>query len=125
MIATGKLPPDALPLELQGSNDCVLGLEFSGHVQGAGTRVMGILPVKALATRVVTQPEFTWEVSSTFLVLQILLIVNCFSIYYYALISFHRFLYHRFDSVGRDKLHNFVVKFRFMRRLVGGLFTGQ
>ena len=69
MIATGKLPPDALPLELQGSNDCVLGLEFSGHVQGTGTRVMGILPVKALATRVVTQPEFTWEVSSIIFVL--------------------------------------------------------
>ena len=62
MIATGKLPPDALPLEMQGSNDCVLGLEFSGHVQGTKSRVMGILPVKALATRVVTQPDFTWEV---------------------------------------------------------------
>ena len=91
MIATGKLPPDALPLELQGSNDCVLGLEFSGHVQGAGTRVMGILPVKALATRVVTQSEFTWEVSSTFLVLQIL-IVNCFSIYYYCSVLSYLFI---------------------------------
>ena len=60
MIATGKLPPDALPMELQGSNDCVLGLEFSGHV--TGSRVMGILPVKALATRVLTKPEFTWPV---------------------------------------------------------------
>ena len=63
MIATGRLPPDALPLEMQGSSDCVLGLEYSGHVQGSGKRVMGILPVKALATRVVTQPEYTWEVS--------------------------------------------------------------
>lgn len=62
MIATGKLPPDALPLELQGSNDCVLGLEFSGHVSGTSSRVMGILPVKALSTRVVTRPEFTWPV---------------------------------------------------------------
>ena len=63
MIATGRLPPDALPLEMQGSSDCVLGLEYSGHVQGSGKRVMGILPVKALATRVLTHPEYTWEVS--------------------------------------------------------------
>ena len=72
MIATGRLPPDALPLEMQGSSDCVLGLEYSGHVQGSGKRVMGILPVKALATRVVTQPEFTWEVGHKAAILPVL-----------------------------------------------------
>ena len=71
MIATGKLPPDALPLELQGSTDCVLGLEFSGHVtcnKGGSTkrRVMGILPAKALATIVTTKPHFTWQVIDCF-----------------------------------------------------------
>ena len=66
MLATGKLPPDALPLELQGSSDCVLGLEYSGHVIGLNrTKVMGILPAKALATIVTTNPHFTWQVYVT------------------------------------------------------------
>ena len=62
MIATGKLPPDALPMELQGSNDCVLGLEFSGIRAESGSKVMGILPVKALATAVITKEAFVWDV---------------------------------------------------------------
>ncbi|KAJ8935858.1 hypothetical protein NQ314_012613 [Rhamnusium bicolor] len=39
MLATGKLPPDALPGDLAGQ-DCILGLEFSGR-DSRGKRVNG------------------------------------------------------------------------------------
>ena len=44
MLATGKLPPDALPGDL-ATHDCILGMEFSGR-DAKGQRVMGILPAK-------------------------------------------------------------------------------
>ena len=44
MLATGKLPPDALPGDM-ATQDCILGMEFSGR-DSAGQRVMGILPAK-------------------------------------------------------------------------------
>ena len=46
MLATGKLPPDAIPGDL-ASQDCILGMEFSGREEGsAGRRVMGLLAAK-------------------------------------------------------------------------------
>jgi len=60
MLASGKLPPDALPGDLAGQ-DCILGLEFSGR--GAdGRRVMGMVPARSLATTVLADPGFLWEV---------------------------------------------------------------
>ncbi|XP_035824591.1 fatty acid synthase-like [Aplysia californica] len=44
MLATGKLPPDAIPGHI-ASQDCILGLEFSGR-DSKGSRIMGILPAK-------------------------------------------------------------------------------
>ena len=61
MLATGKLPPDALPGDL-ANQDCILGMEFSGLNQ-AGKRIMGLLPAQALATSVMADQRFTWEVS--------------------------------------------------------------
>lgn len=60
MLATGKLPPDALPGNLAGQ-DCILGLEFSGR-NSKGKRVMGMVPAKSLATTVLADPGFLWEV---------------------------------------------------------------
>lgn len=60
MLATGKLPPDALPGDLAGQ-DCILGLEFSGR-DTKGTRVMGMVAAKSLATTVLADREFLWEV---------------------------------------------------------------
>jgi len=45
MLATGKLPPDAIPGDL-ASQDCLLGMEFSGVEQGTDRRVMGLLNAK-------------------------------------------------------------------------------
>ena len=44
MLATGKLPPDAIPGGL-ANQDCLLGMEFSG-LDSAGNRVMGLVPAK-------------------------------------------------------------------------------
>ena len=44
MLATGKLPPDALPGDM-ATQDCIMGMEFSGR-DSQGKRVMGILPAK-------------------------------------------------------------------------------
>lgn len=60
MLATGKLPPDALPGDLAGQ-DCILGLEFSGR-DTKGRRVMGMVAARSLATTVLADPSFLWEV---------------------------------------------------------------
>ena len=44
MLATGKLPPDAIPGDM-ALQECILGMEFSGRDK-AGNRIMGILPAK-------------------------------------------------------------------------------
>ncbi|XP_060080138.1 fatty acid synthase-like [Ylistrum balloti] len=59
MLATGKLPPDALPGDL-ATQDCILGMEFSGKDKGG--RVMGLLPAKGLATMVDVNTNFVWSV---------------------------------------------------------------
>lgn len=51
MLATGKLPPDAIPGDL-AAQDCILGMEFSGR-DTSGNRVMGLLPAKVIILRMV------------------------------------------------------------------------
>uniref|UniRef100_A0A8C5Q5P7 Fatty acid synthase n=1 Tax=Leptobrachium leishanense TaxID=445787 RepID=A0A8C5Q5P7_9ANUR len=60
MLATGKLPPDAIPGDL-ALQQCMLGMEFSG-LDPAGKRVMGLLPAKGLATAVDADQRFLWDV---------------------------------------------------------------
>lgn len=60
MLASGKLPPDALPGDLAGQ-DCILGLEFTGR-DTKGRRVMGMVAARGLATTVLADPTFLWEV---------------------------------------------------------------
>ena len=61
MLATGKLPPDALPGDLAGQ-DCVLGLEFSGRSASNGRRIMGMVAARSLATTIVVDSSFLWSV---------------------------------------------------------------
>lgn len=44
--------------------DCVLGLEFSGRMNNTGKRVMGMVIARGLATSVLVDSEFVWEVPS-------------------------------------------------------------
>ncbi|KAK6634166.1 hypothetical protein RUM44_004774 [Polyplax serrata] len=85
MLATGKLPPDALPGDLAGQ-DCVLGLEFSGKISNSGKRVMGMVVARGLATSVLVDPEFLWEIPDDWTLEQAATVPVVYSTSYYALI---------------------------------------
>ncbi|XP_060535886.1 fatty acid synthase [Cylas formicarius] len=84
MLATGKLPPDALPGDLAGQ-DCILGLEFSGR-DTAGRRVMGMVAARSLATTVLADPGFLWEVPEKWSLEEAATIPVVYGTSYYALI---------------------------------------
>ncbi|XP_053996082.1 fatty acid synthase [Hylaeus anthracinus] len=83
MLATGKLPPDALPGNL-ANQDCILGLEFSGR-NSKGQRVMAMVPARGLATTVVADTGFMWEVPDKWTLEQASTIPTAYSTSYYAL----------------------------------------
>ncbi|KAF2885747.1 hypothetical protein ILUMI_20426, partial [Ignelater luminosus] len=60
MLATGKLPPDALPDGFT-EEKCIMGTEFSGR-DSAGKRIMGMVAAGSLATTCLADPDFLWEV---------------------------------------------------------------
>ncbi|KAH1002410.1 hypothetical protein HUJ04_008498 [Dendroctonus ponderosae] len=84
MLATGKLPPDALPGDLAGQ-DCILGLEFSGR-DTSGRRVMGMVAARSLATTVLADPSFLWEVPEKWSLEEAATIPVVYGTSYYALI---------------------------------------
>ena len=84
MLATGKLPPDALPGDLAGQ-DCILGLEFTGR-DSRGRRVMGMVAARGLATTVLADPGFMWEVPEKWTLEQAATIPVCYATSYYALV---------------------------------------
>nr|QNL15121.1 fatty acid synthase 1 [Meteorus pulchricornis] len=83
MLATGKLPPDALPGDLAGQ-DCILGLEFAGR-DSTGQRVMGMVAARGLATTVLADPGFMWKVPEKWSLEEAATIPVCYSTSYYAL----------------------------------------
>ncbi|XP_063979711.1 fatty acid synthase [Diachasmimorpha longicaudata] len=83
MLATGKLPPDALPGDLAGQ-DCILGLEFAGR-DSKGKRVMGMVAARGLATTVLADPGFMWEVPDNWSLEEAATVPVCYSTSYYAL----------------------------------------
>jgi fatty acid synthase len=84
MLATGKLPPDALPGNL-AMQDCVLGLEFAGRNK-ANKRVMGLVDAKGLATHVLADPTFMWEVPDKWTMEEAATVPVCYATAYYALV---------------------------------------
>lgn len=84
MLASGKLPPDAIPGDLV-LKDCILGLEFSGRDM-VGKRVMGILSHQGLATTVAADPEFVWEVPDDWTLEEASTVPVAYSTAYYALL---------------------------------------
>ncbi|CAN9508637.1 unnamed protein product [Ophioblennius macclurei] len=84
MLATGKLPPDAIPGE-QALQQCMLGMEFSGRNAGGG-RVMGLLPAKGLATRVDADRRFLWDVPSGWTLEQAASVPVVYATAYYSLV---------------------------------------
>ena len=84
MLATGKLPPDAIPGDL-ANQDCILGMEFSGRDK-EGKRIMGLLPAKGLATTVDADRRFTWEVPESWSLEEAASVPVVYTTVYYALV---------------------------------------
>uniref|UniRef100_A0A8C4WRF5 Fatty acid synthase n=1 Tax=Eptatretus burgeri TaxID=7764 RepID=A0A8C4WRF5_EPTBU len=84
MLATGKLPPDAIPGDL-ALQHCLLGMEFSGRDE-IGHRLMGLLPARALATAVQADSRFLWEVPDTWTIEEAATVPVVYSTAYYALV---------------------------------------
>nr|XP_033193891.1 fatty acid synthase [Bombus vancouverensis nearcticus] len=83
MLATGKLPPDALPGNL-ATQDCILGLEFSGR-DSKGQRVMAMVPARGLATTVIADPGFMWKVPDKWSLEEAATVPVAYATSYYAL----------------------------------------
>lgn len=79
MLATGKLTDDYLPRQ-----DSVLGLEFAGR-NSKGRRVMGIVNGCGLATTVLADKEFTWEVPEKWSLEEAATVPIAYATGYYAL----------------------------------------
>ncbi|XP_005094185.1 fatty acid synthase [Aplysia californica] len=84
MLATGKLPPDAIPGHI-AAQDCILGMEFSGR-DSKGSRVMGILPAKGLATAVDTAKRFLWNIPDSWSMEEAASVPVVYCTAYYALV---------------------------------------
>nr|QMX41630.1 fatty acid synthase FAS2 [Dioryctria abietella] len=84
MLATGKLPPDALPGKLAGQ-ECILGLEFSGRSLSTGKRVMGMVAARGLATSVAADKGFLWEVPAKWTLEEAATVPVAYATAYYAL----------------------------------------
>ncbi|KPJ07407.1 Fatty acid synthase [Papilio machaon] len=83
MLATGKLPPDALPGDLAGQ-ECILGLEFSGRAPD-GRRVMGMVAARGLATSVLADDGFLWDVPDSWTLEDAATVPVAYATAYYAL----------------------------------------
>ncbi|TRY87148.1 hypothetical protein DNTS_010214 [Danionella cerebrum] len=84
MLATGKLPPDAIPGDI-ALQQCMLGMEFSGR-DPTGRRVMGLLPAKGLATCVDADIRFLWDVPSSWTLEQAASVPVVYATAYYSLV---------------------------------------
>ncbi|XP_077406429.1 fatty acid synthase-like [Vanacampus margaritifer] len=84
MLATGKLPPDAIPGDL-ALQQCMLGMEFSGF-DADSRRVMGLLPAKGLATTVDADKRFLWGVPSSWTLEQAPSVPVVYATAYYSLV---------------------------------------
>ncbi|XP_072167778.1 fatty acid synthase-like [Diadema setosum] len=84
MIATGKLPPDALSAEL-AQKDCILGLEFSGRL-GDGRRVMGLVQTNGLATSVSVENHLLFDIPPEWSLEEAATIPVVYCTAYYALV---------------------------------------
>ncbi|RDD36517.1 Fatty acid synthase [Trichoplax sp. H2] len=85
MLAAGKLPPDALPGDL-ASQDCVLGLEWSGKDE-KGNRVMGFVNAKGLATNIVMKKNCTFPIPDSWSLRDAATVPVVYATAYYSLIT--------------------------------------
>ncbi|KAI2795531.1 hypothetical protein BLOT_016500, partial [Blomia tropicalis] len=82
VIASGKIVPGPESCLF----DCVLGLEFSGRRRDNGTRVMGMVPFKGIATTLLTHEKFVWPVPDHWSLMEAATIPVVYITAFYALI---------------------------------------
>lgn len=83
MLTSGKLAADALPGDL-ATQDCVLGLEFSGR-DSSGKRIMAMVEAKSLATTCVAPKSMIWEIPEKWSMEEASTVPCVYSTVYYAL----------------------------------------
>ena len=84
MLASGRLASDTIPGKSAGP-ECLLGMEFAGRLKD-GSRVMGILPAQSLATTVVYDKEYAWNVPENWSLQDAATVPVAYSTAYYALV---------------------------------------
>ncbi|XP_066519867.1 fatty acid synthase [Hoplias malabaricus] len=84
MLASGKLPPDAIPGDI-ALQQCMLGMEFSGR-DPSGRTVMGLLPAKGLATCVDADKRFLLDVPSSWTLEQAASVPVVYATAYYSMV---------------------------------------
>ncbi|GMT36007.1 hypothetical protein PFISCL1PPCAC_27304 [Pristionchus fissidentatus] len=84
MLAYGRLPPDAIPGQF-ADRECLLGMEFAGRLND-GSRWMGILPAQALATSVVIDRDYAWQIPTSWSLADAATVPVVYTTAYYALI---------------------------------------
>ena len=82
MIASGKIVPGPESCLF----DCVLGLEFSGRRRDNGTRIMGMVPFKGIATTLLTHEKFVWPIPDHWSLMEAATIPVVYITAFYALI---------------------------------------
>ncbi|KAI2797161.1 hypothetical protein BLOT_011139 [Blomia tropicalis] len=82
VIASGKIVPGPESCLF----DCVLGLEFSGRRRDNGTRIMGMVPFKGIATTLLTHEKFVWPVPDHWSLMEAATIPVVYITAFYALI---------------------------------------
>ncbi|VVC87707.1 unnamed protein product [Leptidea sinapis] len=66
--------------------ECILGLEFSGRCVGSGARVMGMVAARGLATTVVADRAFLWDVPDNWTLAEAATVPVAYATAYYALV---------------------------------------
>jgi acyl transferase domain-containing protein/NADPH:quinone reductase-like Zn-dependent oxidoreductase/thioesterase domain-containing protein/acyl carrier protein len=86
MLATGRLTPEAIPGYYK-MQDGLLGMEFSGCFnENRQRRVMGMVAAKGLATTVVAETKYLWEVPREWTLEEAATVPVAYSTAYYALV---------------------------------------
>lgn len=83
MLTSGKLAADALPGDL-ATQDCILGLEFSGR-NSSGKRIMAMVDAKSLATTCVASKKLMWDIPDKWTMEEASTVPCVYSTVYYAL----------------------------------------
>ncbi|GFT94664.1 fatty acid synthase [Trichonephila clavipes] len=84
MLATGKLSIDTA--KHLGQGNAVLGVEFSGREDGTGKRVCGFAPARAMATSILADPEYCFDVPDNWTLEDAATVPIVYATCYYALI---------------------------------------